>query len=160
MDKQKILISSTDLIVKDLSIQGIEFVGIIIYDKDRNIVYYKNSNDKWSDFYLSSNNVTDKCHLKEIGYKILETPDINHASLSWDSCIPTNDESYYLNEKRIKYSVSHGYSIFHKLPNNSVFVMSLATAYKNFNFVNKVIENKSKIFDIVNHNLNRIICPK
>lgn len=104
--------------------------------------YSHSTSQAWEGLYLESG-FSKSCHLFTATKHLIEKND--NFILFWDSLIPGNEISHYLNAKRKEKNVYHGVS-FCKTNNSGILeILSIAGRACDLNFASQVISNKKKI---------------
>lgn len=138
MYNKKFLNKKGTAFLDNLIFQGAANASIMLY-KDSDLVYFQSTNEKWHDFY-SNDSASKNCHIAQTGIHYAKKS--RDFSLIWDSMIPNNDDSLYLNEQREKYNHCHGISICASLPHDILLGIIITGRRCDLNLAHDVIKRK------------------
>lgn len=145
-DKQILKYMSKDFLnLKNYIYEGVTSATFAIIKKDiPQVIHYESTNQQWKRFY-SNFREAKACHIMNMGASMAKKQD--EFSLIWNFLPPTNEESEYINAKRIDLKHSNGISMCKNLSDNILFCALLSGPEENKNFVSFLLQNKRLFLD-------------
>jgi hypothetical protein len=126
---------------KSLLEEGATYASVIL-SNNNSIIHKYSTNKVWEGLYIESG-FSNSCHLFSATKYLIEKND--SFILFWDSLIPNNEISHYLNAKRKEKNVYHGTSFCTKNKSGILEILSIAGRACDLNFATQVVSNKKKI---------------
>lgn len=144
------------LLSNEILDQGATYFSIILLDDYRKILYYKSTNDKWQDKYVTKKYYT-YCHLINRTNELIKSPTPSFT-LAWDFVKCDNEIAKEIDLLRIENKISHGISFcnknFHFNNQDATFLITLAGRECDINFSENVIKHKKQIMNsVINSNI-------
>lgn len=121
--------------------EGATYASLIL-SKDGSVLYNYSTSKIWEGLYIESG-YSKSCHLFQATKQLSEKSD--SFTLFWDTVVPGNEISLYLNAKRDEKNVCHGVSFCNKNKNGVLEILTIAGRKCDFNFSSQVISQKEMI---------------
>lgn len=141
MDSKKTLEELGFKFCNSLIDDGATYASMII-SKDNSILYSHSTNAVWDGLYHETG-YSKSCHLFTATKLIAEKS--NNFILFWDTVVPNNEISVYLNAQREEKNLCHGVSFCKRNNAGILEIVTLAGRKCDLNFSNQVMKNKDRV---------------
>lgn len=145
MDNKKLL--NAKFLLDSFTYESVKSVTFAIIDKRiPEVVHYQSTNRIWKSFYINAPEAK-KCHIMRTGSELAKR--YNSFSIIWNSLATDNEESQYINEKRLDLNHCNGISICQNLTKDLLFCTLLTGNQDDPDFVQRVINSKAKLLQSI-----------
>lgn len=145
-----------DFISREILDQGATYFSLILLDDNKNMMYYKSTNNKWHEKYVI-NEYYKHCHLVNRTNDLIKGTE-SSFTLSWDLVKCDNEIALEIDALRAENKIAHGVSFcnqnFHFNDKKATFLITLAGRHCDVNFAENAIQHKKEIMNsIINSNI-------
>lgn len=144
MNDDEIMIKAVPnfLDLKNFIFDGVRSATFGIIKNNNNqasIIHYESTNKKYSNFYNNSQEAR-MCHIVHTAAK--RSKYSNNFTLIWDLLIPDNEESVFMNERRIELDHCNGVTIFNNISSELLLCATFTGPQNDVNFAANLLRNK------------------
>lgn len=131
--------------LKNFIFEGVRSATFGIIKKDPilpYIIHYESTNKKYSSFYNNSREAK-MCHIVRTAAKYSTFS--KDFTLVWNLLIPDNDESKFMNQKRIELDHCNGVTIFNNISSDLLLCATFTGPQNDDNFAINLLKNKKRL---------------
>lgn len=144
MNDKNILIKAVPnfLNLKNFIFEGVHSATFGIVQKENNhsnLIHYESTNKKWCKFYSNSQEAKS-CHIVKASGELANKA--TSYTLIWNLLIPDNEESEYINERRIDLDHCNGVTICKNISDELILCATFTGAQHDVNFAATLLRNK------------------
>lgn len=112
------------------------------------IVHYESTNTSWKNFYINAKEA-EFCHLMRRCAQL--SKHVDTFSLVWNLTPPDNQESIFIDEKRIDLDHCNGISICKNISDELLLAVVVCGPHHHINFANVFLKNKKSFLKNLFH---------